>query len=286
MSTLRQKMLEELRIRNYSDATIRGYIHQVKKYAEFFDRSPEHLGPDQVRSYQVHLVEHKCVSLSTLTQVVCALRFLYRTTLKRDWRMDLIPYPRQEKKLPVILSRKEVYSLFREITNPKYRTILQTMYASGLRITEAVSLRISDIDSDRMQIRVRLGKGRKERLTVLSPTLLSILRSYWDIYRPREYLFESRGTREPLTRKSLQLVCPVAARKAGIKKRVTPHTMRHCFATHLLDAGNDLRTIQILLGHTSIRSTQRYLHVTTSMIKTAGDQLDLLQLVLPDRRGQ
>ena len=286
MTTLRQRMIEDLRIRNYTDTTIKTYIHQVKKFANFFGRSPEHLGPDQIRSYQVHLVEHKCISLSSLKQAVCALRFLYRTTLKRHWSMDLIPYPRQEKKLPVILSPTEVYAFFRAIASPKYRTVLQTMYASGVRISEAVSLRATDIDSDRMQIRVRRGKGRKERRTILSPTLLSILRRYWEVFRPTKFLFESRGTREPITRNTVQLVCPAAAHKAGIRKRVTPHTMRHCFATHLLEAGNDLRTIQLLMGHASIRTTTRYLHVARSTINAAGDRSDLLQLIVPDRRGQ
>ncbi len=261
MSILRQRMIEDLRIRNYSERTIQIYVDRVSQFARHFGKSPHVLGPEQIRQYQVFLVQCKKASWSVFNQTVCALRFFYRVSLKRDWTVEHIPFPKKEKKLPVILSCREVERFFVAVPNLKHRTILMTIYATGLRISEALALRLEDIDSSRMVVEVRQGKGKKDRYIPLSETLLEQLRTYWKCYRPTSWLFPGEDFQVPLGVSSVQKVCKRAAERAGLAKGVTAHRLRHCFATHLLEAGTDLKTIQVLLGHRSLQSTSIYLHV-------------------------
>jgi len=275
MSSLRNKMHEDLRIRNYSGKTIDIYIRCVAQYAKHFGRSPAHLGPADIRAYQLHLVDGKRTSWSAFNQTVCALRFFYEVTLGREWVVEHIPFPRKEKRLPVVLSVGELRKLFGSVGHLKYRTVLMTMYACGLRVSEAVNLSLSDIDSERMLVLVRQGKGKRDRYVPLSATLRDVLRLYWKAYRPSSCLFPGRAADQPVSVSTVQKACREACRKAGLRKPVTTHSMRHCYATHLLEAGVDLRTIQMLLGHRSLTSTSVYLHVATQTIQS-GSALDVL----------
>lgn len=275
MSSLRKKMLEDLRIRNYSPKTIDIYVRCVARYAQHFGRSPASLGPDDIRAYQFFLVDGKKTSWSAFNQTVCALRFFYEVTLGREWVVEHIPFPRKEKRLPVVLSVGELRNLFSSVGSQKYRTVLMTMYACGLRVSEAVNLSLGDIDSERMLVRVRQGKGKRDRNIPLSATLLDVLRLYWKVYRPKLWLFPGRAVDQPVSVSTVQKACRQACRKAGIRKPVTTHTMRHCYGTHLLEAGADLRTIQMLLGHRSLTSTSVYLHIATRPIHS-GSTLDVL----------
>lgn len=265
MSILRQRMIEDLRIRNYAEATIQTYVERVAQFARHFGRSPDRLGLEQIRSYQVFLRETRRVSWCVFNQTVCALRFLYRVSLRKEWVIEHIPFPRQDRQLPVVLSRGEVSRLMAAVENLKHRTLLMTLYGAGLRLSEALSLRIADVDSQRMVLRVRQGKGHKDRYVPLGPTLLEQLRVYWTQYRPAHWLFAGQDDSSPLTTGSVQRVCRQAARRAGLKKRVTPHVLRHCFATHHLEAGKDLKTIQIWLGHRHLNTTSIYLHVAVGV---------------------
>ncbi len=245
MTKLRQRMLEDLRIRNYSPATCRTYVAHVAAFALHFGRSPDELGPAQVREWQLELVA-RGLSWSTLNLAVCALRFLYGTTLGRSWHIQHIPYARQGKKLPVVLSLEEVRAFLSTIDNPKHRMVLRVAYATGLRVSELSALRVEDVDGRRRVLHVRAGKGRKDRIVPISRNLLEELRAYWRTLRPRPFLFPGSDPRGPLAAHSIRQVCRRATIKAGLDKRVTPHTLRHSFATHLLEAGVDVRTIQVL----------------------------------------
>jgi len=264
MTALRQRMIADLRIRNYSPRTIACYTQCVAAFARYFGHSPVQLGPEHIRAYQTFLVETKHASWTVVNQTVCALRFLYGTTLQQPGVIEHIPFPRQPKTLPVVLSRAELDRFFTAIPNRKHRTVLMTMYAAGLRLSEALRLRVADVDSARQCLRVAQGKGQRDRYTLLSPTLLEQLRGYWRLTRPAPWLFPGRRPDQPLTATAIQRGCGPAARRAGLAKRVSTHTMRHCFATHLLEAGTDLRTIQQLLGHRSLQTTAVYLHVATA----------------------
>jgi len=279
MSALRQRMIQDLRIRNYSPKTIKEYVRRVRDFAGYFKKSPALLGPPHVRQYQVHLVDEEHASWAKFNQSVCALRFFYQTTLKKDWPVKHIPFPRGEKKLPVVLSVQEVGILLAAVKNLKHRTVLETMYAAGLRISEAVHLRIPDVDSARMALRIERGKGRKDRYVTLAPALLGKLREYWKVYRPRHYLFPGESPDRPLSLTIIQRAVVQAARAARIQKRVKCHTLRHCFATHLLETGVDLRTIQLLLGHHSLNTTAIYLHVATKTLKEKTESADLLRAI-------
>ena len=277
ITILRKRMTEDLRIRNYSIHTIDAYIRCVANFARHFGKSPDLLGAEQVRKYQIYLVEIKKASWSLFNQTVCALRFLYENTLDRPGMVKYIPFPKQEKKLPVILSFEELKEFFRSVHIPKHQTIVKLMYATGLRISEALSLMIEDIDSMRMVIRVRLGKGKKDRYVPLPPTLLDDLRRYWKAYRPEFWLFPGESGKLPLSGTALQRVVLKARRKAGFHKPVTCHTMRHCYATHQLEAGTDLRTLQLRLGHRSLNTTALYLHVAVGASQSTNEITDLLQ---------
>ena len=275
---LRQRMVEDLRLRNYSPRTIDTYTRCVAGFAHYFGKSPALLGPEQIRRYQGFLVEEKKASWSLLNKTVSALRFLYGVTLGRQEAIEYIPYPKQEKKLPVVLSLEEIAKFFGSVRNRKYRTVLMTMYGAGLRISEALGLLVSDLDSQRRLIRVRQGKGRKDRYAELTPTLLLQLREYWRVYRPQSWLFPGRTLDRPLHATSVQRACKEARLRAGLRKPVTTHTMRHCYATHLLEAGRDLRSIQMRLGHGALNTTAIYLHVAAGVEPSTQRPIDLLGL--------
>jgi site-specific recombinase XerD len=276
MTALRQRMLEDMRIRNLTDNTQKEYVRSVAAFAKHFGKSPDRLTPEDIRTYQLYLLNEKGLSPSSLNIAVCALRFFYHVTLRVKWDIQAIPYAREPKKLPVILSRGEVARLLSVVRDLKHRTVLMTAYAAGLRVSEVTRLRIEDIDSQRMCIRVVQGKGHKDRYVMLSEKLLVHLRRYWRAYRPRPWLFPDRSQRGPLPISTVQSVCRRARIDAGIEKPVTPHTLRHCFATHLLEAKTDLRTIQVLMGHRSLSTTAIYLRVAIPDIQNTRSPLDLL----------
>jgi len=273
-------MMEEMEIRNFSPNTIRVYIFHVAQFAKHFGKSPDLLGPEEVRKYQVFLLREKKTALSTMNQKIAALRFFYKETLGHNWVIDRLRYPRRPKRLPVVLSKQEVFGLFAAVRNLKHRTVLMTLYATGVRVSELPRLRIDDIDSKRMLIRVDQGKGKKDRYVPLLPSLLTTLRVYWRKYRPKGPLFPSQRGGCALTKGAVWKVCAEAQRKAKLSKRVTPHTFRHSFATHLLEAGTDLRTIQIILGHRSLRTIAMYLHVAEDGIQLKREAEDHLGVVL------
>jgi integrase/recombinase XerD len=277
MSALRERMIADLRVRNYSPRTIQCYIACVASFARYGGRSPAELGPEQIRTYQEHLVATKHASWTTINQTVCALRFLYRVTLQCPATIiEHIPFPRQPTTLPVVLSRGEVARFLAAVAHPKHRAVLTTMYATGVRLSEALHLRVTDVDSARPCLRVAQGKGQQDRYTLLPPTLLDVLRTYWRLTRPTTWLFPGRRPDQPLTVTAIQRRCAPAARRAGLTKPVSTHTMRHCFATHLLEAGVDLRTIQQLLGHRYLETTAVYLHVVRPGLAAAPRSTDLL----------
>jgi len=278
MSALRRRMIEDMTLRNFAPHTIQVYVERVATFARYYNVSPQHLGPEQIRAYLLYLVQERHVSWSYFNQARCALQFLYRVTLGRDWVMEAVACPKQQKKLPVVLSLDELVRFFKAVTNLKHRAILMTTYAAGLRLSEVCHLRVDDIDSQRMVIRIRQAKGHKDRYVMLSPRLLAILRQYWKAVRPRHYLFPGADPDRPINPRTVQQVCRAALRASGIKKKVSVHTLRHSFATHLLEAGTDLRTIQILLGHQNLGTTARYLHVSTAALKATHSPLDALAL--------
>jgi site-specific recombinase XerD len=277
MTPLRQRMLEDMRIRNLSVRTQETYISQVARIAKYFGKSPELLGPEEIRQYQLYLIGQK-VSWSLFNQTVCALRFLYRYTLKVDKEIEQIPFPKQPKRLPVVLSPEEVAQILEEVSGYKKRIVLKTIYSGGLRLNEAIHLKISDIDSRRMTIRIEQGKGGKDRYVMLSPRLLDLLRDYYKALRPSGvWLFPSdRDERKPLNAECLQRSFTRAVNRLGWRKKVSIRTLRHCFATHLLESGRDVRTIQLLLGHKQLSTTMRYTHVSSERIRTTVSPLDLL----------
>jgi site-specific recombinase XerD len=269
-------MIEDLQVRNYSPRTIECYVHHVAAFAKYFGRSPEQLGPVEVHRYQVYLVNEKHASWCSFNQSVCALRFLYRITLPRPWHVAMIPFGKRPKTLPTVLGPEQVRELLACVKPLKQRMVLTTIYAAGLRVLEATELRPLDIDSGRMLLRVACGKGAKERLVPLSPRLLIELREYWKVYRPTTWLFPGTKPDRPINSATVQKACTRAAREAGLQKRVTPHTLRHSYATGLLEAGVDLLTIQRLLGHGSFSTTLIYLHVRRPHLESISSPLDLL----------
>jgi len=278
VTPLRQRMLEDLQIRHYSPITIRVYLHAVAEFARHFETSPDRLRAEHIRQYQLFLIQEKKASQSTLVQTVCALRFLYTHTLHQKVSIERIPFPRREKKLPLILSREEVKALLEAPDNLRHRTLLALLYGCGLRVSEVIQLRVSDIDSARNVVRVRHGKGAKDRQTVLPAKLLELLRCYWRSHKPTGWLFPSADSTRPISPKAVFLACRHAAKTAGISKPVHPHSLRHAFATHLLEAGVNLRSIQILLGHANLETTARYLHVADVAVRSTTSPLDSLDL--------
>ena len=277
ISPLRRRMIEDMTVRNLSPATQRSYISAVSKFSRYFGRSPDHLGLEDVRAFQIYLVATG-ISWPALNQIVCALRFFYGVTLGHDAIPERIAYAREPQKLPVVLSADEVVRFLEAISSLKSRIALTTVYATGLRVSEVVLLKIGDIDSHRKVIRVEQGKGGKDRYVMLSPQLLRILRSYWQVTRPKRWLFPGRDQEYPLVSNVLHAACRSACTAAGLGKQVTVHTLRHSFATHLLESGADVRVIQVLLGHASLASTARYTRVATKTISKTPSPLDRLRL--------
>jgi site-specific recombinase XerD len=275
-------MTEDMQVRNLALNTQTSYVQQVSLFARHFNKSPEELGPEDIRSYQVYLTNEKKLAPGSVLIAVAALRFLYKVSLKKDWTFeDVIPAPKKPQKLPVVLSPEEVLQFLGCIGNTKHRTILTTCYAARLRISEAVRLKPTDLDSQRMVIRVEQGKGQKDRYVMLSPKLLETLRSYWRVLRPKAWLFEGKISGQPITKDAVELACQKARRLSGIRKPISPHSMRHAFAVHLLESGTDVRTIQLLLGHRSLTTTARYLRIATSKVCSTSSPLDLLPHPVP-----
>jgi integrase/recombinase XerD len=283
MTPLRLRMIDDMQIRNLAPLTQTAYIQQISRFARHFGQPPERLGLDDIRAYQIHLVRDKHMAASSISVAVAALRFLYTTTLKRAWTVEEdIPAGRRPRTLPNVLSQKEVGQFLNAVGDLKHRVILTICYAAGLRISEAVHLRPSAIDSQRMVIRVEQGKGRKDRYVMLSPKLLDILRNYWKMTRPTEWLFPGDRPGQPITKAAVERVCRQTRERSGITRPITPHCLRHAFAVHLLEAGADLRTIQLLLGHRSLTTTARYLRIATSKVCATASPLDSLHVMTPN----
>jgi site-specific recombinase XerD len=276
-------MLEELQRRNYAETTIDCYIRTVEDFSRRFHLPPDRLGPRHIREYQAELFQKQKLATPTVRQRLAALRFFYIKTLKKAWSVEETPYPKKTRRLPTILSQEEVARLIDAADTPFHRTLLMTLYATGLRRAEVTHLKVSDIDSKRMVIHVRGGKGRKDRDVMLSPKLLEELRQHWRRLRRKTSGWLFPGNRwhtanHPLDAKTLYHACQGAAKRAGLNRAIHPHTLRHCFATHLLEAGADLRTIQILLGHHSLEQTAIYLHLSKRHLNATPSPLDSLQL--------
>ena len=281
MTHLRKMMLEELERRNYSEATKECYIRAVEEFSKYFDRPPDRLRPEHIRQFQAHLFTDRKLAPNTVNQQLAALRFFFVKTLHRPWNAAETPYPRKVIHLPVVLSQDEVARLIDSAILPFHRVILMTLYATGIRRAELAHLRVRDIDSQRMVIRIRGGKGRKDREVMLSPTLLEVLREHWQRHKPKEWLFPGgrwHNSKSPITTKVAWQACQQAAKRAGLEKKVHPHILRHCFATHLLEAGADLRRIQMLLGHSDLEETTIYLHVSKQHLNATPSPLDSLKL--------
>lgn len=282
MTSLRQRMTEDMQVRNLALNTQSSYLQQVSQFARYFKRSPEQLGPEEIRAYQVYLTNERKLAPGSVLIAVAALRFLYKVSLKREWSFDeVIPAPKAPKKLPVILSPEEVLQFLSCIGSMKHRAILTVCYAAGLRISEAVSLKPTDIDSKRMVIRVGQGKGQKDRYVMLSPKLLIHLREWWRMARPLDWLFPGDIQGRHISKDAVEHICQQTHQLCHITKPITPHCLRHAFAVHLLEQGVDVRTIQLLLGHRSLATTARYLRVATSKVCSATSPLDLLPHPVP-----
>jgi integrase/recombinase XerD len=266
MTPLRQRMIQDMQLRNLSASTQRNYIHYVAGFAKFFARSPEHLDLDDIRQYQLHLINERRLSPESVNQYISSVKFLYTVTLEMPWGDDHFPRVRVPQKLPVVLSPEEVVQFFDHVPSLRNRAALMTCYGAGLRISETVALKVSDIDSRRMLLRVEQGKGHKDRYAMLSLRLLEVLRVWWRARRPPCWLFPSWRAGYHLAAGSLQIACRDAWAQSGLRKKVTAHTLRHSFATHLLESGNDIRVIQALLGHTRIDTTAHYTAVSPHLI--------------------
>ena len=286
MTRLRKMMLDELQRRNYAQNTVRSYIKAVEDFAGYFGKPPERLEPEHIREYQVHLFRDRKLAASTVEGRAAALRFLFVKTLRRPYLPDQIPFPKRARRLPVVLSPEEVVLLIDSAKNLMHRAIVMTLYATGLRRAELCRLKVADIDSDRMMIHVREGKGGRDRDVLLSPKLLETLREYWRWMKPKIWLFPGMINNwradVPIDTKVVWEAVRQARTRAGIKKRVTPHTLRHSFATHMLEAGADLRTIQVLLGHAKLADTTVYLHLSRRHLQAVASPLESLAVSKPD----
>ena len=280
MGKLHDQMRDDLLLKAYSPSTLRSYLGCVHHFVRYYMRSPHDMGEQEVRDFLLHLVRDRKASPATQDMYVNALKFLYTVTLKRPEVVKDISHPKRPHTLPVILSPEEVLLIFEAIRSVKYKAIIATAYAAGLRISEVCGLRITDIDSQRMRIHVRLGKGKKDRYVMLGESLLVLLRQYYKAARPKgEYLFPGQKPHCPICTTSVSQVLRRVIRETGLTKRVTMHTLRHCFATHLLEAGTDIRILQVLLGHSSIRTTLRYTHITDRLIQKLVSPLDIIHPV-------
>jgi len=278
---LKKMMLEDLQRRNYSQDTIRSYIHTVEDFARYFHCRPDRLGPRHIREYQAVLFQKRKLSSGSVAVRLAALRFFYIKTLRRAWSLADTPYPKKNRSLPTILSREEVAQLLHAARTPSERILLMSLYATGARRSELTHLKISDIDSQRMVVHIRGGKGRKDRDVMLSPKLLTALRTHWRFYHRKSstWLFPSNYRKDrPIDTKTVWYACRKAAQRAGLQKRIHPHTLRHCFATHLYEAGTDLRAIQILLGHEDLKDTLIYVHLAIQRLNATASPLDSLSI--------
>jgi integrase/recombinase XerD len=282
MTSLRQRMTEDMQVRNLALNTQTCYVQQVSLFARHFNKSPEQLGPEDIRSYQVYLTNEKKLAPGSILIAVAAMRFLYKVSLKKDWTFeDVIPAPKKPQTLPIVLSPEEVLQFLGCVGGTMHRAILTTCYAAGLRISEAVCLTVPDIDSARMVIRVDQGKGQKDRYVMLSPTLLEILRDWWRVEKPKQWLFPGAIPGQHISTEAVEQACQKARRRCPIPKPTTPHSLRHAFAVHLLESGTDVRTIQLLLGHRSLATTARYLRIATSKVCATASPIDLLPRPIP-----
>ncbi len=287
MTHLRQLMLEELQRRNYSQTTVTAYLKTVEDFAKHYNKAPDQLGADEIRSYQVYLLKEKKLGVRTVGHRTAALRFFFCKTLKRNYPVEEVPYPKAPRRLPNILTQEEAVRLIDSASNLFHRAMLMTLYSTGIRRAELCRLKVEDIDSKRMILHIRQGKRGRDRDVPLSPKLLETFREYWRWMRPKRYLFP--GTKDgwradkPITAKVLWEACREAAERAGINKPVRPHLIRHSFATHLVEGGADLPTVQLLLGHSDLKATSIYLHLSERHLKAAGTPLDKLELSSPEQ---
>jgi site-specific recombinase XerD len=265
-----------MQLRNLSPRTVDAYTYHVDRFALRFGKHPEELGPEQVREFQLWMVNELKSSWSQFNQAVCALRFFYSVTCQRDWVVQQIPFGHRPKKLPVVLSAEEVARIIACVRNIKHRSVMLTLYAAGLRISEALNLRIADIDSQRMMLKINQGKGSRDRYVPISPRLLAELRNYWREFKPHDYLFPGQTDDTPLNKAVVQKACSLATAQAKINKQVTPHTFRHSYATGLLEAGVDLMAISKLLGHSSFTTTMIYLHCRRQHLDSTPSPIDWL----------
>lgn len=275
ISPLRQRMIDDMTIRGLGQKTQEDYIRAVRNFTRFFGASPDQAGFEDLRRYQLHM-RHEGVGVASMNSAVSALRFLFKVTLRRAGDVDQLGYIRGPRKLPVVLSFEEVGRLLEAAPGLKYKAAFSVAYGAGLRASEVVTLKVSDIDSERMVIRVEQGKGRKDRFAMLSPQLLDILRAWWREGRPRSWLFPGQDWLRPLSSRQFNRACRAASLLAGLEKRVTPHTLRHSFATHLLERGTDIRVIQVLLGHAKLDTTALYTKVATKMIREVESPLEII----------
>jgi integrase/recombinase XerD len=278
MTELRRRMIRDMQARNLAPSTQEGYLWAVAGLAKYRHESPDRIGDEEIHDYIVHLLVERRYKVGTLQSVLTGLRFFYTVTLGRDGKSVPLPSFRGERRLPEILSARELERLFQAAITDRDRVLLMAAYGGGLRVSEVVRLKVSDIQSDRMMIRVEQGKGRQDRYTILPKRLLTELRGYWRVYRPGELFFPGRDLERPLSRRTAQRIYMLATQRANISRGGGIHTLRHCFATHLLEVGVDIRTIQLLMGHRSILTTMRYLQVTRKTLEGAQSPLDLLSL--------
>jgi integrase/recombinase XerD len=276
MSELREKMKMDMELKGYSPRTIKNYIGHVSNFAKYYNKSPELLREKEIREYLHYCIMERKLSEGTVNYINAALKFFYTKTLNRYWNMDKIFRIKEPRRLPVVLSPEEVKSIFDVTENLKHKAILMTVYSAGLRVSEVCNLRVTDIDSKNMQIFIREGKGKKDRYSLLSKANLEILREYWKKYHPTEYLFSGKGRTDAITPRSVQKMLEKSIEKTRITKNATVHTLRHSFATHLLDAGTDICYIQRLLGHTRITTTTIYLHLRRIDLLNIKSPLDML----------
>ena len=274
MGTLRDQMQADLHLKGITPRTQKDYLREVSNLAKYFNKSPEELGEKEIKEYLVHLLKDRKLSGGTYKYYVSGIKFLYRTTLKREGVVDAIQYPKSRRKLPVVLDLSEVEALFSVTENLKHKAILMITYSSGLRISEAARLKITDIDSKRMMVRVQQGKGGKDRYSILSNTALECLRQYWRKYHPKDWLFEGQKKDEHISISSIHQIFHAAKKRAGITKPASVHTLRHSFATHLVEAGTSLHHVQLLLGHRSPNTTTVYLHVSRLNLAQVTSPLD------------
>jgi len=282
VSALRQRMIDDMTVRNLAPNTMLCYLKQVHYLARYFHESPEQLTPEDIRGYQLYLAQDRKVSVNSRLVAMTALRFLYGVTLRRERFIEMLPMPRKEHYLPVILSPVEVLRFLEAAPSFTHRVIFSIMYGTGMRVSEAVHLQKRHIDSQRMMIRIEQSKGNRDRDVPLSPKLLELLRTYWREVRPQEWLFPGQNPEQPLNREAVGQAVTLAARRAGLTKKPSPHCLRHSFAVHLLETGTDLRKIQLLLGHRSLATTARYLYLATTTVCAVTSPLDLLPYPILD----